>query len=83
MLAGVSKHQVLLDGSPQYLECPSAAPRIKAAVSHAKFVVVVRVRFAGSTDAQQCKICVHRLTSATDSLVSSSGNLLYLVPFPP
>ena len=49
MLAGVSRHQVLLDGTPQYLQCPSAAARIKAAVPHAKFVIVVRVRFADSS----------------------------------
>jgi hypothetical protein len=44
ILEGFTPDKVLLDGSPQYLMVPSAAARVKAAVPHAKFVVVVRVR---------------------------------------
>jgi hypothetical protein len=44
MLAGRETNKVLVDASPQYLMVPNAALRVKAAVPHAKFVVVVRVR---------------------------------------
>lgn len=44
IIAGVATDRVLLDASPQYLMVPAAAPRVKAAVPHAKFLIVVRVR---------------------------------------
>ena len=35
---------VFLDSTPNYLFSPTAAPRVKQMVPHAKFVVVLRVR---------------------------------------
>jgi hypothetical protein len=40
----INKKRVLLDASPQYLMTGPAAPRMKAVVPHARFVMVVRVR---------------------------------------
>ena len=45
MMSGSAGHRVLLDASPQYLMTAAAPARVKAAVPHAKFVVVIRVRF--------------------------------------
>eukprot|EP00892_Ulva_mutabilis_P012326 jgi/Ulvmu1/9466/UM052_0034.1 len=42
MISDAAGRRVLLDASPQYLMCAAAPPRIRAAVPHAKFIMVVR-----------------------------------------
>lgn len=52
MMSGSAGHRVLLDASPQYLLTAAAPARIKAAVPHAKFLLVIRVRC--------CKLITHK-----------------------
>lgn len=44
MVSGAAGQRVLLDASPQYMMSAAAPPRLKAAIPHARFVVLVRVR---------------------------------------
>ena len=39
------KPTVFVDSTPEYLFSPSVAPRVKQMIPHAKFVVVLRVRY--------------------------------------
>jgi hypothetical protein len=44
MVSDAAGHRVLLDSSPQYLMSAVAPPGVKAAIPHARFVLIVRVR---------------------------------------
>jgi hypothetical protein len=75
MLSGAAGQRVLLDASPQYLMSAVAPPRLKASIPHARFVLVVRVRYSSPCfhDRKLPKDCSRSMQPAGTCSVTRGG----------